>query len=124
MLEVTALTDSQREVLAEETQRLECPDCASERTKRVLVAKDPQDSRFQTEKFAVAPGVFPNNDVKYEVNKIWAQDYAAKQGTGIMYCPAKDTPTPEALRIRSDLPAQKVYWLNRHDRESGDLYGV
>jgi hypothetical protein len=124
MLEETGLTDSEREELAAETQRLECSVCATERTKRVLVATSPQDPRFLTNKFAAAPGVFPNNDLKYDVNKLRAQDYAAKQGTGIMYCPAKDTPTPEALRIRSDLPAQKVSWLNRHDRESGDLYGV
>ena len=41
-----------------------------------------------------------------------------------MYCPAKDTPSTDALRERPDLPSQKVSWLNRHDRESGDLYGV
>ena len=40
-----------------------------------------------------------------------------------MYCPAKDTPSNEALRVRPDLPAQKLQWLKRHDRESGDLYG-
>ena len=57
MLAVSDVTDSQREVQAAETQRLECPVCATERTKRVLVAKDPQDARFQTTKFAVAPGV-------------------------------------------------------------------
>ena len=28
------------------------------------------------------------------------------------------------MRLRQDLPAQKVSWLNRHDRESGDLYGM
>ena len=42
----------------------------------------------------------------------------------ITYCPAKDTPSPEALRERPDLPAQKMSWLQRHDRESGDLYGI
>ena len=41
-----------------------------------------------------------------------------------MYCPAKDTPTQDALRIRPDLPTQKLQWLKRHDRESGDLYGM
>ena len=44
--------------------------------------------------------------------------------TGVMYCPAKDRPSHEALRIRPDLPAQKIEWLSRHDRESGDLYGL
>ena len=28
------------------------------------------------------------------------------------------------MRLRQDLPAKKVSWLNRHDRESGDLYGM
>ena len=41
-----------------------------------------------------------------------------------MYCPAKDTPSTEALRLRQDLPSQNISWLNRHDRESGDLYGM
>ena len=40
------------------------------------------------------------------------------------YVSAKDTPSTEALRERPDLPAQKLSWLQRHDRESGDLYGV
>ena len=39
-----------------------------------------------------------------------------------MYCPAKDTRTPDALRVRPDLPSQKLHWLKRHDRERGDLY--
>ena len=28
------------------------------------------------------------------------------------------------MRVRPDLPAQNVSWLNRHDRESGDLYDM
>ena len=68
--------------------------------------------------------MFTNDDLKYEVNKLRAEGYASKSGTGIMYCPAKDTPTADALRVRSDLASQKVSWLNRHDRESGDLYGM
>ena len=38
--------------------------------------------------------------------------------------PARDTPSTEALRLRPDLPAQQISWLNRHDRESGNVYGV
>ena len=30
----------------------------------------------------------------------------------------------DALRARPDLPTQELEWLNGHDRESGDLYGV
>ena len=71
-----------------------------------------------------APSVFSNNDIKHEVNKLRSQSYAQQHNEEIVYCPAKDTPSTEALRIRQDLPAQKVSWLNRHDRESGDLYGM
>ena len=89
----------------------------------IIVAKSAEDLRLSEEKFVGAPAVFPNNDVKYEVNKKRALGYAKKK-TGVMYCPAKDRPSTEALRIRPDLPAQKIAWLNRHDRESGDLYGI
>ena len=65
-----------------------------------------------------------NHDIKYEVNKLRAQTYAQEQKEGIIYCPAKDTPSTEALRVRPDLLAEKLSWLNRHDRESGDLYGM
>ena len=41
-----------------------------------------------------------------------------------VYCPATDTPSTEALRLRQDLSSQHIAWLNRHDRESGDLYGM
>ena len=113
-----------RETFASETMRDECEECKKERKKRILVAESAQDLRFPEEKFMRAPAVFPNNDVKYEVNKKRALGYANKMKTGVMYCPAKDTPSTEALRISPDLPAQKVAWLSRHDRESGDLYGI
>ena len=68
--------------------------------------------------------MFANNDIKYEVNKLRSNAYAGKRQEGLVYCPAKDTPSTEALRLRPDLPAQQISWLNRHDRESGHLYGV
>ena len=117
-------SDMHRATLAQETLAMECKRCRDERLKRVLVARSDEDPRFQSAKFAVAPAVFPNDDLKYEVNMLRAQAHASKSGTGIMYCPAKDTPTADALRVRSDLASQKVSWLNRHDRESGDLYGM
>ena len=41
-----------------------------------------------------------------------------------MYCIAQDKPSTQALRERPDLPARKLEFLSRHDRESGDLYGI
>ena len=53
-----------------------------------------------------------------------ARSFAASRGEAVTYVMAKDTPSAEALRERPDLPSQKLSWLQRHDRESGDLYGV
>ena len=53
-----------------------------------------------------------------------AQSLASLTNTGITYCAAKDHPTLDALRAHPDLPTKKLEWLKRHDRESGDLYGV
>ena len=53
-----------------------------------------------------------------------AQSLASLTNTGINYCAAKDYPTLGALRARPDLPTKKLECLKRHDRESGDLYGV
>ena len=58
------------------------------------------------------------------MNKLRAQSFASSTNTGILYCSAKDRPSLDALRARPDLPSQKLEWLNRHDRESGDLHGV
>ena len=41
-----------------------------------------------------------------------------------MYCIAQDKPSTQGLRESPDLPARKLEFLNRHDRESGDLYGI
>ena len=41
-----------------------------------------------------------------------------------MYCIAQDKPSVQALRERPDLPERKLELLSRHDRESGDLYGI
>ena len=80
------------------------------------------DPRFQEEKFAFAPAIFANHDIKCDVNQIRAQSLASLTNTGITYCAAMDHPTLDALRARPDLPTNKLEWLKRHDRESGDLY--
>eukprot|EP00959_Pyramimonas_sp_CCMP1952_P317415 6643200-Pyramimonas_sp.AAC.1 len=78
---------------------------------------------MHTANFRCAPGVFPNSDVKYEVNKLRASQYARLHEKPMVYIPARDTPTPDALRERPDLPRQKMAWLQRRDKGSGDLYG-
>ena len=62
--------------------------------------------------------------MKYDANKIRAQTFAARSSAAIMYVVAKDTPSQDTLRERPGLAADKVKFLQRHDRESGDLYGM
>ena len=68
--------------------------------------------------------MFPTNDSKYDVNKKRSLNFAASQNQGIMYCIAQDKPSAQALRERPDLPERKLEFLSRHDRASGDLYGI
>ena len=102
----------------------ECDDCTKERELRKLVAMKKNDARFKQEPFATAPGIFANNDIKYEINKLRAKEYAEHSNESITYSAAKDTPTADALKEKPDLPYDKLNWLQRHDRESGDLYGM
>ena len=89
-----------------------------------MVADDETDKRFAEERFLTSPAVFPTNDSKYDVNKKRSLNYAAAMNQGIMYCVANDKPSTQALRERPDLSARKLEFLSRHDRESGDLYGI
>ena len=105
-------------------QSKECQICVEARASQVRAAHTPEDKRFLADEFVDGPDVFANNDIEYETNKLRAKVLAAKQNKAVTYCPAKDIPTSEALRERPDWPAQKLSWLQRHDRESGDLYGI
>ena len=123
-LEKSSLKESLRAQYAEETKKGECTKCKKEREERILVASGPEDKRFMEPKFLAAPAVVPNNDMKYELNKKRALGYASKKKTGVLYCRAKDKLLHEAIRTTPDLLAQIISWLTRHDRESGDLYGI
>ena len=105
-------------------QRMECDICVAERQSRALVASSANDPRFKNEDFIGAPAIFPNNDLKYDANKRRAGVFAASNNAAIIYSCAKDSPSAEALQERPDLATQKLFWLQRHDRESGDLYGM
>ena len=71
-----------------------------------------------------APAIFANNDVKYDANKTRTRSFAAQNCSLITYAFAKDTPSEDTLREKPGIAADKVKWLQRHDRESGDLYGM
>ncbi|CAJ1374097.1 unnamed protein product [Effrenium voratum] len=61
----------------------ECTACQLERKRRRLVASGPTDGRFAG-KFKDAPLIVANNDVKYEANKIRAQDYARQTDQAVV----------------------------------------
>ena len=110
--------------MEEKIQTEECPKCKDERRSKARVAEGHDDARFTTAPFNAATAIFPNNDVKYDTNKTRARLFAAQQGVGIVYSIAKDVPSQNALRERPGLANDKIKWLQRHDRESGDLYGM
>ena len=107
-----------------EAAELKCSFCAKARRNRCRVAHQAADPRFLEEKFVDAPAIFPNNDIKYDVNKRRARQYAATHKLGITWVQAKDKALPRTLQERPDLVQQKTTWLSRHDRECGDLYGM
>ena len=107
-----------------EAAELKCRVCSEARRNRCRVAHQAADPRFLEEKFVDAPAIFPNNDIKYDVNKRRARQYAATHKLGITWVQAKDKALPKTLQERPDLVLQKTTWLSRHDRECGDLYGM
>ena len=74
--------------------------------------------------FTRAPAIFPNNDIKYEVNKRRAYIFAAAHGLCLTWCPAKDRPSTLVLNEKPNITEEKTKWLQRHDKECGDLYGL
>ena len=68
--------------------------------------------------------IFPSNDIKYDTNKTRATRFAESQGEGILWSPAKDVATTEVLKECPSVLARKVEWLSKHDRDTGDLYGM
>ena len=101
-----------------------CRICFEARAQRKRVATEPSDARFAEQRFVDAPAIFPNNDIKYDVNKQRARQYAAAHRLGVTWVQAQDKPLPKTLQERPDLVLQKMVWLSRHDRECGDLYGM
>jgi len=91
-----------------------------------MVLSHNNDPRLDQPDFRNAPAIFANNHIKYDTHthKQRARKYAKLENKSITYSFAKDTPSSQALRLRPDLPAQKLQWLKRHDRECGDFFGM
>ena len=105
-------------------QQKECPKCEKERKSRHLVMNVKDERRHLEKKFLTAPAIFPNNDIKYEVNKRRGQIYAAETAQAITWSNAKDKPSNKVIAEKPNLQKEKRVWLTRHDRDCGALYGT
>ena len=124
---VEALPKKRQAAEAEPSLRImqnECAECKRQRKSKHRVASGRNDARFTEAKFARAHAVFPNNEIKYDANKKRSLLYAQSKGEAVTYSQAKDTPSQDALREKPGIAAEKLKWLQRHDRECGDLYGM
>ena len=102
----------------------ECEVCKAERASRCRVLSGPDDPRLLEPKFLKAPAIFPNNDIKYHVNKLRAQIFAARGSEACTWAPARGRPGTAALQDKPDIAAEKLAWLQRHDRDCADMYGM
>ena len=68
----------------------ECRMCRQDRASRARVALTAQDPRFKQAQFVDAPAVFPNNDVKYDTNKLRAEEFAAHHRIPLTYAAASE----------------------------------
>jgi len=102
----------------------ECSKCQVERKDKHRVMNAKGDERHRTEHFLRAHAIFPNNDIKCEVNKLRAQTFAAKTGQATTWSIAKDSPSNKVIAEKENLAEEKQQWLKRHDRDCGGLYGT
>ena len=108
----------------ETMQAMECGTCSTEISSKHRVAVGPSDPDFYKAKFMQARMIVANNDAKYDINKGRANHFGEHMKECPTWCQAEDTPTQQALILSPGLPAKKMQWLNRHDKECGKLYGI
>ena len=79
---------------------------------------------FEAPQFETTVAAVPNNDLRYEINKLRSELFAKRHGVQLLWRPAKDRVTIDALREDPTLATKKKSWLQRHDRQCGDLYSM
>ncbi|MCS5585228.1 MAG: hypothetical protein NZ777_17185, partial [Pseudomonadales bacterium] len=107
-------------ILAQECHQI----CQAERATRRRVLPEEARHALQADDLEYTPAAVPNNDLRYEINKLRSELYAAKHKKQILWCPAKDQATTDALREDASLAYKKKEWLQRHDRQCGDLQSM
>lgn len=113
-------------------QEGECAECEKERKRRCRVYKAGErlglgadDRRLQSKKFRHAVTVVPNNDLKMEICKRGAAQWARDHGERILWCAASDRVTSKCGLLEDEhLRSKKVAWLSKHDKACGGLFGM
>ena len=91
------------------SQQKECSACQAERKSRHRVMNDPGDRRHCEGAFLRAAAIFPNNDIKFEVNKVRAQIYARATKQAISWSIAKDKPSNQVIAEKPNIVEEKRY---------------
>ena len=81
--------------------------CQKERQSRRRVLSDGGLKLLAEEAHEFTPTAVPNNDVRYEINKLRAQMFAKRRGLQLLWCPAKGRVTIDALREDCSLSSKK-----------------
>ena len=105
--------------------RDECRVCKEERRTRRLVATSAKDPRF-SKGFEASPSIFATNTRKCHTGKLRAKAFAGTRNKHLHYIVAHDRASAAVLCEKPDLTQEnkKLQWLQRHDRECGDLCGM
>ena len=103
----------------------ECRVCKEERRTRRLVATSAKDPRF-SKGFEASPSIFATNTRKCHTGKLRAKAFAGTRNKHLHYIVAHDRASAAVLCEKPDLTQEnkKLQWLQRHDRECGDLCGM
>jgi hypothetical protein len=100
-----------------------CACCKCERKSRNRVTHQ-GDARLKQRKFKEAVTIVANNDLKYEICKARAAEFARNTGQRIVWSPAQDTAKADILVTDPQLRKKKVEWLQYHNRKCNGLWGM
>lgn len=106
----------------QQLQCMECNTCHSDRASRRRALEE--GVTLEIDEVECTPSAVPNNDLRYEINKLRAGFFVVKHNAQLLWCPAKDFVALDALREDPTLACKKKDWRSRHDRQCGDLLGM
>ena len=95
--------------------------CKEERSRRVQVVK-PGDTRLKQDRFKSAVTIVANTDLKYEICKVRAAEYARQTKQRFTWSPARGTALADSLIHDPALRQKKIEWLQYHNKKCSALW--